>query len=1581
MSVATVVDKGLSCLQCYEREGWGPLSIYFDFTPCFLYNVLFNILNVYALVFGGRLLYQLIFKNHVSINNNRYKVDTFVVIRFALIALQFLLKLFLIAFDSQYYASLENVMFSSFLDLAVLFIVIFPLTYVDFKKLRTTSSILLSYWILSTFFTFYKLINIFVRFYYKRFSSLSPTLPISKVNLALTALTLVQSVFILVLQVIPKDFAPATTFAAISRYNESKQNPLDTANMISVVTFGWMSNLMKLGYKKFLSLEDLPKLPQDFDNETVTARFVENYEKASIQAKAKKANVSLSRVILKTSGLPLLVAAFFKVLQDLMSFTQPQLLKVLIKFVNDYKSYDEASGGVRPPLIRGFLIAFAMLLVSCIQSLSLNQYFFQSYSTGIRIKSFLIGAIYDKSLVLSPESRSLKSTGDIVNLMSIDTQRLQDLTEYGQIIWSGPFQIILCLASLYKILQNSMWLGFAVMLTMISLNTSLVKFQKSLQKKQMTFKDKRIKIISEILSNIKSLKLYNWENPYRERLDYWRNEKELNNLKHISIFKAINMSMWNMIPFFVSCSTFLGYIYFYDKPLTTDIVFPALSLFNLLAFPLNVIPMVITSFIDASVSVNRLSEFFGLDELDQKAVIHKERVHNIGEEVVKFDNCSFSWNKFNEKYSDSTDENDAQNSNNYLALKNINFSATKGELSCIIGKVGSGKSSFIKSLLGDLYKYHGSLTIHGKVAYVSQVAWIMNGSIKENILFGHRYEPALYDKVLFACDLKTDLKNFVDGDQTQVGEKGISLSGGQKARLSLARAIYSGADLYLLDDPLAAVDEHVGKHLIDNVFGETGLLSHKCKVLVTNSVNFLHIADNITLLEEGEIVEQSSYNKVIQLNEEDRQKSKISQLIEQFGKKRVTESEQSESTENESTAAVSNDDQEHSDSNDSEVKTFKGDELQDENAEASSITNDLLESDGASLRRASTVTNIDANFAYDDEQNDKSKKSKDDRAERIERGKVKWDIYLQYAKACNPKYVIIFLFFAVITMLLNVAANYWLKDWSEINSRYGYNPHVVRYLSIYALLGVAGSLTLMAQCILLWNVCIIHGARNLHDGLASAVIRAPMWFFETTPIGRVLNRFSNDINKVDEVLGRVFQSFLQNVIKVFFTIVVISFSTWQIILVIIPVGVLYYYYQQYYLRTSRELKRLESITRSPIYAHFQETLNGITTIRGFGHERRFTKLNEAKVDNNLGAYHPTVNSNRWLATRLDFLGALVIFSAAALPMFGLKNGTLTAGLVGLSVSYALQITGSLNWTVRMTVEVETNIVSVERIEEYTNLKSEAPEIIETNRIPNNWPTSGAIDFKNYSTRYREGLDLVLKKINISIKPQEKIGIVGRTGAGKSSLTMALYRIIEAAEGDIEIDGISTSSIGLSDLRKHLSIIPQDAQVFQGTIRDNLDPTNSFDDTEILKAIELSHLQQHVLKMADEQNAAAKNQEERVNDILSVKITENGDNLSVGQKQLMCLARALLIPSKILVLDEATAAVDVETDKIVQETIRKEFSNRTILTIAHRINTIMDSDRILVLEKGEVAEFDKPEVLLKDSNSIFYSLAQRGGLVE
>ncbi|QLQ82390.1 hypothetical protein HG537_0H01520 [Torulaspora globosa] len=1506
--------EGWMCNFCKSPEGFGPITFYGDLSRCFLDGVVLNVGALFGIVFGLIDLVKLCRERHPGL---KYRTDWVLVSRLLLVVLQ-LVFVVLGAFESFRLDENDLAATSQYFLTILSLLVVFALHYVEYYRCKVSNTVVLFYWLWLTIGNSSKTINFVIRHSYEG------VWPVGHGMFVLTLFQSINAVLVLLLEALPrKHLMPYQVIS--ERVSRRKENPYDSANIFSRISFSWMTDLMRTGYQKYLVETDLYKLPESFGSAELSQKFENNWQD-QVKTKSKP---SLTWTLWATFRSKLLIAAIFKVGFDILAFTQPQLLRILIKFVTDYNEQRKQAGSSlaqgldvmgkyiqRLPIVRGFMISIAMFAVSFIQTSILHQYFLNSFNSGMNIKSALTSVIYKKALVLSNEAADTSSTGDIVNLMSVDVQRLQDLTQWCHLIWSGPFQILLCLTSLYKLLGRSMWVGVIILLIMMPLNSLLMRIQKKLQKIQMKNKDERSRLVSEILNNIKSLKLYSWEAPYKKKLEHVRNDKELKNLTKMGVYMAMTSFQFNIVPFLVSCSTFAVFVFTEKRPLTTDLVFPALTLFNLLSFPLNVVPMVLTAFIEASVSITRLTAFLMNEELQKDAVHHLPKVNNANEVAIKLsDDATFLWKRKPEYR---------------VALKNINLEVKKGELACVVGKVGSGKSALIQSLLGDLYRVKGSAAVHGRIAYVSQVPWIMNGTVKENILFGHKYDPHFYNLTIKACALTIDLDILPDGDETMVGEKGISLSGGQKARLSLARATYARADTYLLDDPLAAVDEHVSRHLIEHILGPNGLLKSKTKLLTTNKISVLSVADSVTLIENGEIIQHGSYDDVS--NDLD---TPLAKLVKEFGKKN-TPDDVSKTSSSVSVPSVP---------------------VKDELEGLQKINNIDFDSDSPeSLRRASDATLVSIDF--DDDENSATR-------EHREQGKVKWEIYWEYAKACNPRNVFVFLFFIVLSMFLSVMGNVWLKHWSEVNSRYGSNPHIGRYLGIYLALGVSSALSTLIQTVVLWVFCTIRGSRHLHAVMTNSVLRAPMIFFETTPIGRILNRFSNDIYKVDELLGRTFSQFFVNVTKVSFTIIVICFTTWQFTFIVLPMSWLYLYYQQYYLRTSRELRRLDSVTKSPIYAHFQESLGGLSTIRGYNQQSRFVHINQSRIDNNMSAFYPSVNANRWLAFRLEFIGTIIIFGAASLSILRLKQGTLTPGMIGLSLSYALQITQSLNWIVRMTVEVETNIVSVERIKEYSEIKSEAPLTIEGHRPPEEWPDKGDIKFEHYSTRYRPGMNLVLQDINLHIKPREKIGIVGRTGAGKSSLTLSLFRIIEAAEGRIVIDGIAINEIGLFDLRHKLSIIPQDSQVFEGTIRENIDPTNQYTDEQIWRVLELSHLKDHVLSMGK--------------DGLMTYLNEGGSNFSVGQRQLMCLARALLIPSKVLVLDEATAAVDVETDKLIQQTIRTAFKDRTILTIAHRLNTIMDSDRILVLDAGKVCEFDTPAKLLENRESLFFSLCNEAGL--
>lgn len=948
-----------------------------------------------------------------------------------------------------------------------------------------------------------------------------------------------------------------------------------------------------------------------------------------------------------------------------------------------------------------------------------------------------------------------------------------------------------------------------------------------------------------------------------------------------------------------------------------------------------------SSSIEAYVALGRVYKFLTSAEVDPNAIIVEDRRRSGSNQDASdkysllVTDASYSWYK-----------------NSDPVISNINIAIKKDCLLSVIGRVGSGKSSLIAALCGDLERVSGEVRIRGSVAFVPQQAWIMNDTLRANILFGNRYDPHYYQKTIEACCLQQDFDMLLGGDMTEIGERGINLSGGQKARISLARAVYARADIYLFDDPLSAVDAHVGKTIFDKVVGPKGMLAGKTRVFVTHQIQYLSQSPQIMMLRDGKVVEQGNFQELMA------RKAEVYQLVSEFGRDPTQD-----------VAATLDDDSEslveqevHLDEDVVERDAFPAEETPLLSSTPRSARRDSIRSTTSvrTLRRPSVASAISRTAAKAPEPKNSALMSE----EQMKQGSVSRSVYLAYAKACSYSAVIAYLLSMILSQSASISTSLWLTHWSSDNDSGKGVSSPMYYIGVYALLGFSYSLLTVFQSIILQVYCGIRSARVLHQDMLHSVLRSPMSFFDTTPMGRILNRFSKDQSTIDEVLPRSFSGYSRTLFQVISVLVVVTMSTPSFIIIILPFSFVYLWLQRYFLSTSREIRRLDSVSRSPVFAHFQETLGGISTIRAYRQQKRFIDGNEHRLDQNLRAFYPGIAGNRWLAFRLECLSSVIIFGSAFLSVVSLaRHVAVDPGLVGLSLSYALSITQTLNWMVRQYTEIESNIVSVERLKEYVELTPEAPETIPYHRPPQEWPAEGRVDFINYETRYRPGLELVLRGVNCSIRSHEKIGICGRTGAGKSSLTLSLFRIIESVKGQIFVDGIDISTLGLYDVRSRFSIIPQDPVLFAGTIRFNLDPSGTKSDLELWQALEDSYLKDYVSTLDGGLNAI---------------VLEQGDNFSVGQRQLICLARALLRKTSLLVLDEATAAIDLETDALVQAIIRQKFADCTILTIAHRINTVMDSDRIMVLDQGRVAEFDSPANLLADPKSIFYSLAKESG---
>ncbi|KAJ7623378.1 P-loop containing nucleoside triphosphate hydrolase protein [Roridomyces roridus] len=1287
-----------------------------------------------------------------------------------------------------------------------------------------------------------------------------------------------------------------------SKDKPADESPLLTANVFRVWSFGWMTPLMAKGVTKIITEEDLPALMPSDESENLGHKLETNLKKHGVWAS-----------LFLSYGGPYLTAVFLKIIQDCLAFLQPQLLRWLLAYISRYQtSPDDA----KPSAAEGFLIALTMFVASVIQTILLNQYFQRAFETGMRVRAGLVTAIFSKSLVLSNDEKG-RSSGDIMNLMSVDAVRMQDLCTFGIIAFSGPLQICLAFISLYNLLGWASFVGVGIMVLSIPLTTFIARIQKRMQEEQMKNRDERTRLMSELLSNIKSIKLYAWESAFIRKISAVRNDKELRMLRKLGLLNSFNMTLWTGIPLLVAFASFATASVTSDRPLTADVLFPSISLFLLLQFPLAMLSQVISNVIEAIVSVRRLSIFFRAAELqtDARQIIHKPDLRQ-GDEVLTIKDADFRWN--------STDV--------VPTLENINLVVRKGELTGVLGRVGAGKTSLLSAIIGDMTRSEGKTTLYGSVSYAPQNPWIMSATIRDNIVFNHVYDEDYYNTVIEACALGPDLALFPDGDLSEVGEKGISMSGGQRARISLARAVYARADLVLLDDVLSAVDSHVARHVFDKVIGPNGLLASHARILVTNSIAFVKQFDQIAFVSRGIIRECGSYQSLMENPEGD-----LSKLVRGHGSASGT-----------STPFVTS-----GSATPSEDTAINISDKAPEYAVAA-VSEKLRHR--ASYPRAVLAPPRPVRAAN----------SAGLSTEHKEQGQVKRRVYQQYIEAASKTGFIIFLVSALLQQALTLFGNLTLRSWGEHNREIGDNSGMFKYLLLYGLFSLASTLLGGISNVVVWILCSLRSSKRLHDSMLKSLMNAPLGFFEVTPTGRTLNLFSRDIYVVDQVLARFIQMFFRTSAVCLSIMVVIGASFPPFLLSIIPLGWFYLRVMKYYLATSRELKRLDAVSRSPIFAWFSESLAGVSTIRSFNQQSVFIKANQRHVDRNQICYCPSVACNRWLSIRLEIVGSVIIFLVAVLSIFatiGVKG--MDAGLVGLVLSYAMNATSALNWVVRAASDVEQNIVSVERILHQIEVQPEAPHYIPEAKPADDWPAQGKIEFQNYSTRYRPELDLVLKSISLEVEPKEKLGICGRTGGGKSTLLLSLFRIIEPVEGTIKIDGVDIKQIGLHDLRSSISIVPQTPDLFEGTLRENIDPIGIHDDVDIWAALGQAHLREYV---------------EGLPDGLDATVREGGQSLSSGQRQLLCFARALLRKSRILVLDEATSAVDLDTDRAIQEIIQgPAFANVTVLTIAHRLNTIVNGDRILVMDQGKVAEFDSPQSLLADKASIFYSLCAEAGL--
>lgn len=1213
------------------------------------------------------------------------------------------------------------------------------------------------------------------------------------------------------------------------------------------------------------------------------------WDKEVFRAEKDARKPSLTKAIIKCYWKSYLLLGIFTFIEEGIKVIQPLFLGKVINYFENYSTDSVA-------LYRAYGHATVLTICTLFLAILHHLYFYHVQCTGMRLRVAMCHMIYRKALRLSNVALGKTTTGQIVNLLSNDVNKFDQVTIFLHFLWAGPLQAIAVTVLLWMEIGVSCLAGMAVLIILLPLQSCIGKLFSSLRSKTAAFTDARIRTMNEVITGIRIIKMYAWEKSFADLISNLR-RKEISKVLRSSYLRGMNLASFFVANKIILFVTFTSYVLL-GHVITASHVFVAMTLYGAVRLTVTLFfPSAIEKVSEAIISIRRIKNFLLLDEISQPNL----EAPTEGKMIVDVQDFTAFWDKTLET----------------PTLQGLSFTARPGELLAVIGPVGAGKSSLLSAVLGELPPSQGLVTVHGKIAYVSQQPWVFSGTVRSNILFGKKYEKERYERVIKACALKKDLQLLKDGDLTVIGDRGATLSGGQKARVNLARAVYQDADIYLLDDPLSAVDAEVGKHLFQLCICQT--LHEKITILVTHQLQYLKAASHILILKDGQMVQKGTYTEFL--------KSGID-----FGSLLKKENEEAEPSSVPGTPTLRN-------------RTFSESSVWSQQSSRPSLKDGIPEGQ--------------------DPENVQVTQSEESRSE----GKVGFKAYKNYFTAGASWFIIIFL------ILLNMAAqvtyvlqdwwlSYWANEQSTPNVTVNGKGNVTEkldlnwYLGIYAGLTVATILFGIARSLLVFYV-LVNSSQTLHNKMFESILKAPVLFFDRNPIGRILNRFSKDIGHMDDLLPLTFLDFIQTFLLVISVIAVaIAVIPW-IAIPMIPLAIVFFFLRRYFLETSRDVKRLESTTRSPVFSHLSSSLQGLWTIRAYKAEERCQELFDAHQDLHSEAWFLFLTTSRWFAVRLDAICAVFVIVVT----FGslILAQSLSAGQVGLALSYALTLMGMFQWSVRQSAEVENMMISVERVIEYTNLEKEAPWEYQK-RPPPGWPHEGVIIFDNVNFSYSLDGPVVLKHLTALIKSTEKVGIVGRTGAGKSSLISALFRLSEP-EGKIWIDKILTTEIGLHDLRKKMSIIPQEPVLFTGTMRKNLDPFNEHTDEELWNALEEVQLKEAIEDLPGK---------------MDTELAESGSNFSVGQRQLVCLARAILKKNRILIIDEATANVDPRTDELIQNKIREKFAQCTVLTIAHRLNTIIDSDKIMVLDSGRLKEYDEPYILLQNKDSLFYKMVQQLG---
>ncbi|KAF5273609.1 hypothetical protein FQR65_LT04608 [Abscondita terminalis] len=1236
--------------------------------------------------------------------------------------------------------------------------------------------------------------------------------------------------------------------------SKRKPNPRESASIISIITFFYTLPIFLKGRKKDFTEDDVYETLSRDKSGMLGDEAEKLWAQELNTCKQFNKTPNIRNMLMKMFKYNLARVAVGHLMNDLI-FRPAQIIS--LGYLISYYLDESTKKDDNPYYYVVGLLASTLSSVFILQLVLV-----EGFHTGMDMRVAACSLIYRKALKLNHSAFGDTTVGQMINLLSNDVGIFDRFTAVHHCVYVGPAQLILFTYLMYSEIGPSAFIGVSVLILFIPFQGLMGKLSAKYRLKTATRTDARIRLMDEIVRGIEVIKMYAWEKSFAKLVRLYR-KLEIQSIRKVSYIKGTYMMyfIYISVPLFL---TILSYVLF-GNTLNARNFFYTSAMYSTVGFTMaTVFPQAISLIRESGVSSSRIVKFLLLEETDTN--------YNacIGSPFIKMRNVTAKWSKAVEN-----------------TLNNLNLNVETGNLVAVIGPVGSGKSSLLQCILNELRTASGELTVNGTISYSSQDPWIFNSSIRQNILFGKDLEKRRYRDVVNKCALAADFKMFSAGDRTIVGEQGSFLSGGQRARINLARAVYRDADIYLLDDPLSAVDVSVGKQIFEECICD--YLKKKTVILVTHQLQYLQHVDRIIVLENGQVKANGRF--------EDLQTSQMDFL-------KLLKS--------------------NLDGNDNNEREY-------------------------TLVKYESATQLDESPKVHQEQRST--------------GAVSFWIYKDYFAACGSYgLLVLVIFLFVVVQLVLSGSFYFMTYWvnfeqklSEVSRTVGSNE---RIHFVYTYLGITVAvvvLTILRNTIS-YNLCM-RASITLHDSMFNSLVRGTLQFFNENGSGRILNRFSKDIGAVDELLPTTIIITSQTMISILGIVTVTCIVNPWLIIPSALVLLLSNYLKNFYLASSLSIKRLEGVTKSPVFGHLHATLCGLTTIRGFRAQEVLRKEFDDKQDIHSSAYYLFICTTRTLGYWLDVVSFIYITCITLVLVAFSKEKY--GGNIGLAITQAMQLLLQLQWGVRQSTDMENYMTSVERVLEYNSIDHERPFTNSTTKPDEMWPRFGKIVFDKVFLSYSADTT-VLKNLSFTIAPEEKIGIVGRTGAGKSSIISSIFQMFDI-EGNIIIDDINIKDIGLHDLRQKISIIPQNPIIFAGSVRRNLDPFDECTDDALWQALEEVKLKE-VVKALDLG--------------LKSEISEGGSNLSVGQRQLICLARAIIRNNKILILDEATANVDPQTDIVIQETIRKKFRKCTVITVAHRLQTVIDSDKILVMDAGKVVEFGHPYDLLQNKDGMFYKMMEQ-----